>query len=197
MKQTIEIGSKIAELRRQNEMTQEKLAERLHVSRQTIYRWEKGTLSPKAKNIRAICELFRVPGSYFFADGDETAMADGTARGASAPEVAAKEKPQEDIAEPPAEPPTPKWKSVLFWIAVSIITIFVIAVAVILIWAYWSPPIGDTYADSITWGISNNTVVILAAIGLVVFLAIMTIIIILYCKKKGKREGKNKKHDKK
>lgn len=38
MKQTIEIGSKIAELRRQNEMTQEKLAERLHVSRQTIYR---------------------------------------------------------------------------------------------------------------------------------------------------------------
>ena len=100
MKQPTELGSKIAELRRHNEMTQAKLAELLHVSRQTIHRWEKGTLSHKAKNIRAICKLFGVPGSYFFADGDEAAMADDAARGASAPEVAAKEKTQEDIAEP-------------------------------------------------------------------------------------------------
>lgn len=189
MKQTIEIGSKIAELRRQNEMTQEKLAERLHVSRQTIYRWEKGTLSPKAKNIQAICELFRVPGSYFFADGDETAMADGTARGASAPEVAAKEKTQEDVAEPPAEPPTPKWKSVLFWIAVSIITIFVIAVAVILVWGYRVPleDNPDTYVQSTVWYFSSTTIQILAGIALSIFLVIIIFIIIRHCKKNKRR----------
>lgn len=189
MKQTTEIGSKIAELRRQNEMTQEKLAERLHVSRQTIYRWEKGTLSPKAKNIQAICELFCVPGSYFFADGDETAMADGTARGASAPEVAAKEKTQEDIAEPPAEPPTTKWKSVLFWVAVSIITIFVIAVAVILIWGYRVPleDNPDTYVQSTVWYFSSTTIQILAGIALSIFLVIIIFIIIRHCKKNKRR----------
>ena len=189
MNQATEIGSKIAELRRQNEMTQEKLAERLHVSRQTIYRWEKGTLSPKAKNIQAICELFRVPGSYLFADGDETAMADGTVRGASAPEVAAKEKTQEDIAEPPAEPPTPKWKSVLFWIAVSIITIFVIAVAVILIWGYRVPleDNPDTYVQSTVWYFSSTTIQILAGIALSIFLVIIIFIIIRHCKKNKRR----------
>lgn len=39
------IGDKIKELRRKNNMTQEKLAERLDVSYQTVSKWETGGLT--------------------------------------------------------------------------------------------------------------------------------------------------------
>lgn len=54
------IAEKIKKLRKDNNLTQEDLAEKLHVSRQTISKWETNVVIPDADNIVSICKLFNI-----------------------------------------------------------------------------------------------------------------------------------------
>lgn len=54
------IGDKIKKLRKDNNMTQEDIAEKLNVSRQTISKWETNIVIPDADNIVSICKLFNI-----------------------------------------------------------------------------------------------------------------------------------------
>ena len=54
------IAEKIKKLRKDNNMTQEDLAEKLNVSRQTISKWETNIAIPDADNIVAISKLFNI-----------------------------------------------------------------------------------------------------------------------------------------
>ena len=54
------IAEKIKQLRKDNSMTQEDLAEKLNVSRQTISKWETSVTIPDADNILAISKLFNI-----------------------------------------------------------------------------------------------------------------------------------------
>lgn len=54
------IADKIKKLRKDNNMTQEDLADKLNVSRQTISKWETNTGVPDIDNIKAICNLFNI-----------------------------------------------------------------------------------------------------------------------------------------
>ena len=54
------IAEKIKSLRKDNSMTQEDLAEKLNVSRQTISKWETSVTIPDADNILAISKLFNI-----------------------------------------------------------------------------------------------------------------------------------------
>ena len=54
------IADKIKKLRKDNNMTQEDLADKLNVSRQTISKWETNITIPDADNIVAICKLFNI-----------------------------------------------------------------------------------------------------------------------------------------
>ena len=54
------IAEKIKQLRKDNNMTQEDLAEKLNVSRQTISKWETNITIPDADNIVAISKLFNI-----------------------------------------------------------------------------------------------------------------------------------------
>lgn len=54
------IAEKIKQLRKDNKMTQEDLAEKLNVSRQTISKWETNIAIPDADNIVAISKLFNI-----------------------------------------------------------------------------------------------------------------------------------------
>lgn len=56
----MEIGNKILELRKKNNLSQEKLAEQVGVSRQTISKWELGETSPDLKQSKKISEIFNV-----------------------------------------------------------------------------------------------------------------------------------------
>ena len=53
-------AEKISNLRKDNNMTQEDLAEKLNVSRQTISKWETNISIPDADNIVAISKLFNI-----------------------------------------------------------------------------------------------------------------------------------------
>ena len=52
------IGTNLQFLRRQQKITQEHLAERLGVSRQTVSRWESGEVIPELSKLVELCEVF-------------------------------------------------------------------------------------------------------------------------------------------
>lgn len=56
----MEIGNKINQLRKLSGMTQEQLAEKLNVSRQTISKWESDSTSPDLESIVKISRIFHV-----------------------------------------------------------------------------------------------------------------------------------------
>ena len=60
----MQIGNKISQLRKLSGMTQEQLAEKLHVSRQTISKWEAGTTMPDLESVVTISRMFQVPLDY-------------------------------------------------------------------------------------------------------------------------------------
>ena len=56
----MEIGKKIMELRKKNGLSQEDLAEKVGVARQTISKWELGETSPDLKQAKILSKIFNV-----------------------------------------------------------------------------------------------------------------------------------------
>ena len=54
------IGEKIAKYRKLKGYTQEQLAAKLNVSRQTIYKWEANIAIPRADHVMQIVQLFKI-----------------------------------------------------------------------------------------------------------------------------------------
>ena len=54
------MGNKILELRKQNHMSQEQLAEKIGVARQTISKWELGETSPDIEQSKKLAQIFQV-----------------------------------------------------------------------------------------------------------------------------------------
>lgn len=61
-------GNKLAKLRKTNGYTQEKLAEKLGVSRQAVARWEAGETIPDIAMLSCICGIFHVSADYMIDD---------------------------------------------------------------------------------------------------------------------------------
>lgn len=55
-----EFSDNLYELRKSRKLSQEELAEKLSVSRQTISKWESGVTTPDMDKLRLICEIFSV-----------------------------------------------------------------------------------------------------------------------------------------
>ena len=56
----MEIGKKIMDLRKKNGLSQEELAEKVGVARQTISKWELGETSPDLKQAKELSNIFNV-----------------------------------------------------------------------------------------------------------------------------------------
>lgn len=54
------IGDKLYELRRNKNLTQDDVAEKLNVSRQTISKWETNLSTPDFDKIAPLCELYGI-----------------------------------------------------------------------------------------------------------------------------------------
>lgn len=54
----MKIEENLRELRKQHGMSQEELAEKLEVSRQSVSKWENGSASPELDKLMQLCELF-------------------------------------------------------------------------------------------------------------------------------------------
>lgn len=53
-------GERLQELRKQKNLSQEQLADLLHVSRQTISRWETSQTTPDLSSLEKLCELYEM-----------------------------------------------------------------------------------------------------------------------------------------
>lgn len=62
------LGETIINLRKEKGLTQEKMAELLEVSRQTISRWENGTVQPSNENIILLCEKLEIDREVLFSE---------------------------------------------------------------------------------------------------------------------------------
>jgi len=62
------LGEKILLLRKQNGMTQEQLAERLAITRQTVSKWELGESEPDVNYLIQLSEIFQVTTDYLLKD---------------------------------------------------------------------------------------------------------------------------------
>ncbi len=71
----MEIGSKIAKVRKEMNLTQEQLAERMQVTRQTVSRWESQTVYPEMEKIVSLAEILGVSCDYLLNDAIEEASA--------------------------------------------------------------------------------------------------------------------------
>lgn len=60
----MELYERLAELRKQANLSQEKLAEMLNISRQAVSKWESGTSSPDINNIIQLGKLYDVSTDY-------------------------------------------------------------------------------------------------------------------------------------
>lgn len=63
-----ELGRKIKSLRRNNDISQEDMAFDLGVARQTVSKWERGSMKPTTENVKALCDYFGVESDYFLSD---------------------------------------------------------------------------------------------------------------------------------
>ena len=77
-------GSKIAELRKSNNLTQAELGAKLNVTAQAVSKWENGLSEPDIDSIKKLCELFSVSVDQFLDfskkdSEDETATTDSSA----------------------------------------------------------------------------------------------------------------------
>ncbi len=62
-------GNKLAEARKKQNITQEQLAEKLGVTRQSVSRWESDTAFPETDKIVRMAELLGVSCDYLLKDG--------------------------------------------------------------------------------------------------------------------------------
>ncbi len=59
------LGDKIYDLRMSNKLSQDELADKIKVSRQTISKWEANAYQPKANMLMRLCDAFNVDSTYF------------------------------------------------------------------------------------------------------------------------------------
>ena len=66
------LGDKLAKLRREQNYTQEQLADALGVSRQSVSKWESDLAYPETDKLVKICQMFNCSSDYLLLDVDET-----------------------------------------------------------------------------------------------------------------------------
>ena len=61
-------GDQLSKARKEKELTQEELAEKLNLSRQTILRWEKNQVFPDISNLKAVAQVLDVSFDYLLGE---------------------------------------------------------------------------------------------------------------------------------
>ena len=78
----MKLSEKIVQLRKEQGLSQEELAERLGLSRQAVSRWESGTALPDAGNLLQLSRLFDVTADYLLDEERESPEAPTVANAA-------------------------------------------------------------------------------------------------------------------
>lgn len=99
------LGERIYTLRKQAGFSQEDLAHRTGVSRQTISKWESGAMVPELYNLHALCTLFGVSADYMLFGVNKKTIDEETDKRHA--EISAKPVSEADL---PQQAPLPQQK---------------------------------------------------------------------------------------
>lgn len=80
------LAKKMIELRKQQGLSQQDLADRLGVSRQAISRWETGAVQPLADSVKSLAQVFQVSTDYLLNDDLDTPTPPPTAQPTPTPQ---------------------------------------------------------------------------------------------------------------
>lgn len=193
-----EIGQIIMRLRREAGMSQDKLAEMIGVSRESIYRWESGACLPGIKLLKKLAKALQVDEDIFF-QGKNGALTETEemASSSAVPKVQAVSENQESAIEfleedcpqeiPQAYPIVcksgSKVKRFAFWSAITLAVLAVVAITAVIILMFAVPADGDGHAQSITWGLSSVDIIVLTVIGAVLALTMIAVAVVRFLKK--------------
>ncbi len=89
------IGERIYELRKQNNLSQGDLAEKLDISRQTVSKWENNSSLPELEKIVALSEIFSVTTDFIIKGTAVTSPAEETELTQATTAIAEEEQQQE------------------------------------------------------------------------------------------------------
>lgn len=78
-----EMSIRIAEARKQQNMTQTELARKLNMSPQNVSKWERGESLPDAVTLSAVADVLKKDISYFYGAADALSAPDGEATGSA------------------------------------------------------------------------------------------------------------------
>ena len=70
----IKTGGLIAQTRKEKELTQRDLSERLHVSVQAVSKWERGQGNPEIDNVIKLTEIYHVSADYILLGQESNAI---------------------------------------------------------------------------------------------------------------------------
>lgn len=95
---TLETAARLTQLRKERGLSQEELAEELHVSRQAVSKWERAESSPDTDNLIALGQLYGITLDELIHGGqaDAVSMSEASAAGEAVP-AAEEPAPQETI----------------------------------------------------------------------------------------------------
>ena len=159
----------LTELRTKAGLSQEALAEKLGVSRQTVCNWERGVYYPHKECLQKMCGLFGVKESYYY--GDPSSLAEEEVAASSA--AAELSMSAEQVPEA-SRPMASMRKRVAFWLVFGLFAFFVVVVSAILMLAYFPYKQGGDYNLSIAaWNFSYECIVGLIVAGMLLFLALL------------------------
>ena len=115
------ISDKIQLLRRENEWSQDELAEKLGVSRQSVSKWESGKALPDSEKVLAMAQLFDVSTDFLLKDEMEPIFEES----AEPQEAENSDKPQEEASQDHIEKEKRKlsWKKIVALVAAVCIVI--------------------------------------------------------------------------
>lgn len=153
------IGEKIYTLRGQRRMSQDDLAEKIGVSRQTVSNWETDKVRPDTDKVILLCGLFDISADYLLLDREEAAEA-------TQPEETA------PVKAPPIPDPKKAKRStwmLLMCVLLGIIGFFAVIVSV---FAMMLTGGGGSFSLTLNWaaGIVIITIVILLVFALFLYL---------------------------
>lgn len=183
------IGNRLAELRKQEGLSQEEFAEIMGVSRQTICNWENGFYRPREACLQKMCLLFGVEMTYFYKDppvhiGKEAAAA-------SSGKVASALSMEQALS---MQTSGPTRRRVAFWLAFGLLALVLVAVSVILILAYF--PYGyheESVITFVAWNFTRESIFVIIVITVLIGLSLFACLAWRLIKKYGLDPQKKQK----
>ncbi|MCI6033425.1 helix-turn-helix domain-containing protein [Fusobacterium varium] len=167
---------KIQQLRKQNGMSQEKLAQLLGVSRQSVSKWESGQSLPEIDKIIQLSNIFEVTTDYLLKDVSEEKCID----------ILRKEKEKDVLIH---------HTSLMFKIGFTMFSVGVVAIAVFWILSIVYPTYRVTWEGTLLTGFSGFLIVH-EVTPIFVFFCILTIIGLTFILKERQEKTRREKGQK-